>query len=197
MAATDRRAQLIDVAIDLFSKKGFGGTTTREIAAAAGVTEAIIFRHFATKQDLYKAILDTKCGIADAGNWPSDLRQSMDRNDDESVFRTLLTAIIEFKRKDPRFERLMLHAVLEGNELAMMHHKQFAMPIGAQLIEYVERRQQAGAIRAVDPKAVIFAVAGIAQFYANQKYLHQTGEIPLSDEAVIETFLSILMKGLR
>jgi len=91
----------------------------------------------------------------------------------------------------------MLHAVLEGNELAMLHHKQFAVPIGAQLIEYVERRQQAGAIRAVDPKAVIFAVAGIGQFYANQKYLHQTGEIPLSDEAVIEAFLSILMKGLR
>src|SRR6185312_8365305 len=93
MSATDRRAQLIDVAIDLFSKKGFAGTTTREIAAAAGVTEAIIFRHFATKQDLYKAILDTKCGIADGENWPSDLRQSMERNDDEGVFRTLLTAI--------------------------------------------------------------------------------------------------------
>jgi TetR/AcrR family transcriptional regulator len=197
MSGTDRRAQLIDVAIDLFSKKGFGGTTTREIAAAAGVTEAIIFRHFATKQDLYKAILDTKCGTPEGETWSFELRQAMDRNDDESVFRTLLTAIIEFKRKDPRFERLMLHAMLEGNELAMMHHKQFAVPIGEQLIEYVERRQQAGAIRAVDPKAVIFAVAGIAQFYANQKYLHQTGEIPLSDEAVIEVFLSILMKGVR
>jgi len=197
MSGTDRRAQLIDIAIDLFSKKGFAGTTTREIAAAAGVTEAIIFRHFATKQDLYKAILDTKCGTPEGETWSAELRQAMESNDDESVFRTLLTAIIRFKREDPRFERLMLHAVLEGNELAMMHHKQFAMPIGAQLVEYVERRQQAGAIRDVDPKAVIFAVAGIAQFYANQKYLHQAGEIPLSDEAVIEAFLSILMKGLR
>jgi TetR/AcrR family transcriptional regulator len=197
MSATDRRAQLIDVAIDLFSKKGFAGTTTREIAAAAGVTEAIIYRHFATKQDLYKAILDTKCGTAEGETWFSELRQAMERNDDESVFRTLLTAIIQFKRKDPRFERLMLHAVLEGNELATMHPKQFSMPIGAQLIEYVERRQHAGAIRDVDPKAVIFAVAGIAQFYANQKYLHRTGEIPLSDEAVIEAFLTILMKGVR
>jgi len=197
LPASDRRRQLLETALDFFSRKGYGGTTTKEIAAAAGVTEAIIFRHFATKQDLYKAILDTKCGIAEGENWSSGLRQSMERNDDEGVFRTLLTAIIEFKRKDPRFERLMLHAVLEGNELAMMHHKQFAVPIGAQLIEYVERRQHAGAIRAVDPKAVIFAVAGIAQFYANQKYLHQTGEIPLSDEAVIEAFLSILMKGLR
>jgi TetR/AcrR family transcriptional regulator len=34
----------------LFSKKGFRGTTTKEIAQAAGVSEAIIFRHFETKE---------------------------------------------------------------------------------------------------------------------------------------------------
>jgi len=48
MSGEDRRRQLIEVAIDLFSRRGFSGTTTREIALAAGVTEAIIFRHFAT-----------------------------------------------------------------------------------------------------------------------------------------------------
>src|ERR1039458_9227813 len=55
--ASDRRLQLIETALDFFSRKGFSGTTTKEIAAAAGVTEAIIFRHFPTKQDLYNAVL--------------------------------------------------------------------------------------------------------------------------------------------
>jgi TetR/AcrR family transcriptional regulator len=197
MPATDRRKQLIDVAIDLFSRKGFGGTTTREIAAAAGVTEAIIFRHFATKQDLYKAILDTRGATPDAQAWFSETRQYMDRNDDEGLFRALITAIIGFKRDDPRFERLMLHAALEGHELAIMHHNQFALPIGAQLIEYIERRQRDGALRRVDPKAVIFSVAGIAQYYAAQKYLYQCADIPMSDDDVAEAFLSILMKGLK
>jgi TetR/AcrR family transcriptional regulator len=197
MSATDRRNQLIDVAIDLFSRKGFGGTTTKEIAAAAGVTEAIIFRHFATKQDLYKAILDARCSAPDAQAWFSEAQQFMDANDDEGLFRALIATIIQCGRDDPRFERLMLHAALEGNELAIMHHNQFALPIGNKLIAYIEKRQQEGAIRQVDPKAIIFAVAGIAHYYAHQKYLHQSANIPMSDEAVIDAFLGIIMKGLK
>jgi TetR/AcrR family transcriptional regulator len=57
MAAEDRREQIIEVAVRLFSQKGFRGATTREIATAAGVNEAIIFRHFSTKSDLYAAII--------------------------------------------------------------------------------------------------------------------------------------------
>jgi len=197
MSAADRRNQLIDVAIDLFSRKGFGGTTTREIAAAAGVTEAIIFRHFATKQDLYKAILDARCANPDVQAWFSEAQQFIDANDDEGLFRSLIAKIVECKREDPRFERLMMHAALEGHELALMHHNQFAMPIGTRLIEYIAKRQKEGAIRPIDHTAVIFAVAGIAQFYAAQKYLYQCANIPISDDAIVDAFLDILMKGLK
>jgi len=197
MSATDRRNQLIDVAIDLFSRKGFAGTTTKEIAAAAGVTEAIIFRHFATKQDLYKAILDARISTPDAQAWFSEAQQFMDADDDEGLFRALITTIIQSKRDDPRFERLMLHAKLEGNELALMHHNQCALPVGKKLVAYIEKRQREGAIRKVDPLAVIFAVAGIADYYAHQKYLHQSATFPISDEAVTDAFLSIIMKGLK
>ena len=67
--------------------------------------------------------------------------------------------------------RVLLHAALEGNELAIMHHSQLAMPIGARLSEYIHAASS-GRLRPVDPKAVIFAVAGIAHYYAMQKYLH-------------------------
>ena len=60
MKADERREQILHTAIDLFSKKGFSGTTTKEIARAAGVSEAIIFRHFSKKSDIYHAILDDK-----------------------------------------------------------------------------------------------------------------------------------------
>jgi TetR/AcrR family transcriptional regulator len=197
MSATDRRNQLIDVAIDLFSRKGFAGTTTKEIAAAAGVTEAIIFRHFATKQDLYKAILDARCETPDSQAWFSEAQQFMDANDDEGLFRALITTIVQSKRDDPRFERLMLHAALEGNELAIMHHNQCALPVGKKLIAYIQKRQQEGAIRQLDPVAVIFSIVGMADFYAHQKYLHLSTSFPTSDEAVIDAFLAIVMKGLK
>src|SRR5260221_13120891 len=118
MDGEDRRRQLIEVAIDLFSQRGFAGTTTKEIAAAAGVTEAIIFRHFATKQDFYKAILDYKCGGEGAKDWMLETQAFMDRNDDEGLFRFLISTILQFYRHEPQFERLLIHAALEGHELA-------------------------------------------------------------------------------
>ncbi len=197
MAAEDRRRQLIETAIDLFSKKGFAGTTTREIAAAAGVNEAIIFRHFATKQDLYKAILDYKCNAPDKTEWMDEINTRMEANDDEGLFRTLIGKMIAFNREDPRFQRLMLHAALEGHEIAIIHHNQVKLPIGAKLVDYITRRQAAGALKACDPNAALYALAGIPQFYALQKYIYQSSDIPLTDEQVVDSFVQILLHGLR
>ncbi len=197
MAAEERRKQLIETAIDLFSQKGFGGTTTKEIAAAAGVTEAIIFRHFATKQDFYKAILDYKCNRSGADDWFAETQAFMDANDDEGLFRLLLAKIIGFNRDEPRFARLLMHAALEGHELAILHHTQMTLPIGAKFKEYIAKRQAAGEIKECNPALVIFALAGIAQYYALQKYVYQGGNIPYSDEEMIDGFLAIVMDGLR
>src|ERR1051326_4503164 len=65
MAGEDRKLQILAVAVSLFSQKGFRGTTTKEIAQAAGVSEAMVFRHFATKDELYTAILDHKACLHD------------------------------------------------------------------------------------------------------------------------------------
>jgi len=65
LSSDDRRRQLLGHAIALFSRHGFSGTRTKDIAAACGVSEAILFRHFATKEDLYHAILDTHEAAAD------------------------------------------------------------------------------------------------------------------------------------
>jgi AcrR family transcriptional regulator len=58
MAAADRRRQLVEAAIGVFTDGSYRGTTTAEIARAAGVSEPILYRHFASKRDLYLAALD-------------------------------------------------------------------------------------------------------------------------------------------
>src|SRR5512147_1443061 len=55
--AEDRRQQIIEVARDLFASRGFEGTTTRQLAEEIGINEALLFRHFSTKEDLYWAVL--------------------------------------------------------------------------------------------------------------------------------------------
>ena len=57
MAGDERRLQILRVAVTLFAHEGFRGTTTKKIAQAAGVSEAMVFRHFATKEELYAKYL--------------------------------------------------------------------------------------------------------------------------------------------
>jgi AcrR family transcriptional regulator len=58
MPAAERRQKLVETAIRVFSEGSYRGTTTAEIARAAGVSEPILYRHFASKRDLYLAALD-------------------------------------------------------------------------------------------------------------------------------------------
>ena len=50
---SERRAQILRTAASLFAQHGFAGTTTRQVAAAVGTSETVLFRHFPTKDALY------------------------------------------------------------------------------------------------------------------------------------------------
>src|SRR5690349_19696067 len=54
-----RRKELLHGAMLLFSEHGYEPTTTKSIAESCGVTEAVIFRYFPTKQDLFREVVDT------------------------------------------------------------------------------------------------------------------------------------------
>src|SRR5438309_10074180 len=58
--AAGRREQILSVATRSFARQGFQGTTTKQIAEHAGVTEALIFRHFPSKESLYWAVIRGK-----------------------------------------------------------------------------------------------------------------------------------------
>jgi AcrR family transcriptional regulator len=57
LTAEERRAAVLECACQIFAKGSYHGATTAEIARAAGVTEPILYRHFASKRDLYLACL--------------------------------------------------------------------------------------------------------------------------------------------
>src|SRR6266705_491038 len=52
----ERRAAIVRAVRNVFAEKGFDGTTTRELAQAAGVSEALLFKHFPNKESLYSAM---------------------------------------------------------------------------------------------------------------------------------------------
>jgi TetR/AcrR family transcriptional regulator, transcriptional repressor of aconitase len=57
----ERRKAIVAAAVPLFAKNGFAGTTTRELAEAASISEALLFKHFPSKKHLYGEILHLGC----------------------------------------------------------------------------------------------------------------------------------------
>ena len=59
--AEERRLAIVEAAKPLFARHGFAGTTTKQLARAAGVSEALVFQHFPSKAALYEEILRLGC----------------------------------------------------------------------------------------------------------------------------------------
>jgi AcrR family transcriptional regulator len=121
----------------------------------------------------------------------------MKRRDDEGLFRLIATEMIEEHRRDARFERLMLHASLEGHELATIYRSEFGLPIFATLRAYLDRRQRSGALRHIDSGAMIVAIAGMAHYYALNAENANPGGLNLKDDQIVEAFTRIMMDGIR
>ena len=69
LSSEQRRAAIVKAVQRVFAKKGFHGTTTRELADAAGVSEALLFRHFPNKEALYSAMQRSCCKEQDQGRF--------------------------------------------------------------------------------------------------------------------------------
>ena len=58
MTRAERHAAILDGAEQAFAARGFAATSMERVASASGITKLIVYRHFASKQDLYRAVLD-------------------------------------------------------------------------------------------------------------------------------------------
>ncbi|HYO64215.1 MAG TPA: helix-turn-helix domain-containing protein [Pyrinomonadaceae bacterium] len=206
MAAEDRRRQVVDVAMRLFSERGFRGTTTKEIAQAAGVSEAIIFRHFATKEELYTAIIDHKA----CSGGMADLRQpvvetikcavadEMKGKDDRAVFEHIALSMMRHHERDTEFLRLLFYSALEGHQLSQMFWDRNVSALYEFLGSYIRERQRDGAFREIDPLLVVRAFTGMIIHHSVTNTLWDKSRklLNVSNEDAARAFTDILLDGL-
>ena len=202
MSADERRAQILQVAIKLFSQKGFSGVTTKEIATTAGISEAIIFRHFATKNDLYDAILDYKAceGGMRTLPWKDETEKiALGKSGDFTVFYNLALNALKHHKEDVDFIRLLFHSALEGHELSEKFFDQFVSRIYEFISNYVARRQAEGAMRQIEPRLVVRAFLGMLIHHSLNNILWDKKRklLKISDEEAAHEFVRILLEGVR
>lgn len=199
MAGDERREQICEIAMRLFSNRGFSGTTTREIANTAGVSEATVFKHFANKDELYAAILDNKACNHGLDNPFAEIADKIEQKDDFGVFYGMALNALNKHREDSDFLRLMLHSALEGHELARGFFEGFITHIYDHLGAYIRQRQADGAFRRVEPRVVVRAFIGMFVHHSLNNILWDKEQklLKISNEDAAREFTEILLRGIK
>lgn len=201
MPADLRREQILRTAVDLFSQRGFKGTTTKEIAKAAGVSEAIIFRHFATKDELYGAILHSKSCQDGLHKFPWEgndvLQQAIRERDDFGVFYQLALQAMTNQQTDVGFMRLLFYSALEEHQLADRFFGEFVSQVYGFIGEYIRDRQQEGAMRDIEPRVVVRAFLGMLIHHSLNNILwdKQRRLLDITNEEAAKNFSEIVLRG--
>src|SRR5437016_1761566 len=161
--------------MELFARQGFEGTTTRQIADMGRVNEAIIFRHFPTKDDLYWAIIERRCQTSGRARIIQEkIRMG---GGDRRIFTSIAEGILRRKRDDVNITRLLLYCALERHELLNEFFRKYIAETYESLADYIRQRIAAGAFRKTDPLLAARGFLGmvvyhylIQELYGGEKY---------------------------
>ncbi len=201
MTGDKRREQILQTAVELFSQRGFRGTTTKEIARMAGVSEAMVFRHFANKDALYGAILDNK-GCQDGVHkfpWEENeaLKTAIEAKDDFAVFYNIGLDALNKHQSDAGFMRLLFYSALEEHELAERFFNEFVERIYQFISGYVILRQKDGAMREMNPRIVVRAFLGMLIHHSLNNILWDKRRtlLNITTEEAAKNFAEILLRG--
>ena len=181
------------VAKDIFARRGFDGTTTRQIAERAKVNEAIIFRHFPTKQDLYWAIIEHECELSAFQKALEDRLNS--GASDREIFAGIAEDSLLRRAKDSSLSRLLLYSALENHQLSQ---KFFETHVGCyyeQLAEFIRRRIDAGAFRKVDPLLAARGFLGMVVYHSMIQDLYGQKRVQHFDARHVSEVLTDIWLG--
>jgi AcrR family transcriptional regulator len=146
MTSDLRRQLILNAAKRCFARHGFAGTTTKSVAAAASISEGLLFKHFPTKSALYAEILAEECEADPA------LHRLLGK---EPSTETLVVLIREMVRhfqgvaeapdlQEAQRLRLMITSHLDDGEFARLIYDKIGKLIGPAFTASLQRAVEAG-----------------------------------------------------
>lgn len=192
-SAADRREQILDVATSLFAQQGFRGTTTRLIAERAAVNEALIFRHFPSKEELYWAVIERKI-VTSAPR--ERMRQNLEAGGkDLDVLSRVAFQVLERRSKDHTLSRLLLFSALEKHELSERFFRNYVADYFEVLARFVRKGIVAGRFRPVDPLLAARGFLGMVIYHSWIQELYGGKKVQDFDQRVVSRTLAGIWLG--
>ncbi len=191
LSGVERKKAIVEAAVRLFSEKGFRGTTTRELARSAGISEALLFQHFPSKKKLYQAIFEHKM----AERLPSLFEGMEPKGPPVSVLTGLALRIARQNEADPSLMRLLLYSALEGHGLSDLFFSRRTLPLMEFLKKYFSAHQEH--FKKIDPELAARIFLAMVFGYLQTRILFRIPQVfktPLKKS--VQTLASIFVGGM-
>src|SRR6185436_7281614 len=193
LPAAERRKRIVRGAMEAFAKSGFRGTRSRDVAKAAGVSEALIFKHFPNKRAMQKAIIEER--IRQTGDF---LSAELKKAPVQEALTAIAARIFEVSERDPHFMRLLYFAGLEGEPLAPMFFRRRVSGSIDEVAKLFRLWAQRGWVRkGVDARlfawsfmCCVFQLVAARSIFGVRKMSDRTG--PLADQVA-----TLFLQGVR
>jgi TetR/AcrR family transcriptional regulator len=184
-SAQPTRDRIMAAATDLFSERSFDGATTREMAARAGVTQPLLNYHFHSKEELWRAAVDS---LFEQLNRTLDERTTGLRGVDEVTSAKLrVREFVVFSARHPQLHRIIMQeSKADGPRMDYLVERH-VRPIYQRTIDLFESLARQGAVPPISPVHLYYIVTGAGPtMFVLAPECRRLSSLNPSDDAVIE-----------
>jgi len=169
---------VLSSAFALFAERGFDGTTTKEIASCAGVNEVTLFRHYGSKEALFRQVVFQ--------NLPMDRVRSVVDFDDGGPLEEMLVrnaqAVLEVLKENRHIFMMLVGEVWRHPELKVEVNDEVFEQAVRFLAEHMKGLMTKGRLRPIDAEVAARTWIGVVQSHYLMHYLVGPGDIGAAEE---------------
>ena len=189
----DRREDILQASLHLFAEKGFHGTSMRDIAREAEITEGLIYHYFESKRDLFRAIIDEYSFLPLLRTLP-ELAQQLDTR---ALLIVLARGFFDVLKQNTELARVLLQEVQVFPEEKEAFFTDAVNESITELARILEARMNDRAKAQVDPamSARIFFNSLLA-FFVEQEILGGKHMLPADETSYVEHLVDMFVKRL-
>jgi len=175
------RQKLLDAAMELFGSKGYHATPVVEITMGAGVAQGTFYIYFASKLEIYRALVDKL--TRDIRRF---IRQQVGHLENRlDIEREGFRAYFAYAKQNRSLYRIIREAEFVDNELYQNHYRSIAEGYIAGLKKAID----AGQIRAINPSTVAYCLMGMGEFMGLRWILWEKKEVTDDDLSALMDFV--------
>ncbi len=155
-------AKILKAAVDLFSRKGFYGTSITEIASISGLPKANVYYYFPSKKDIYTRLIEKVLA-----GWDEALEHITLDRDPREALGDYVKAKLEYSRRNAIESRFFANEMLRGGQFFSIRQKTHMRNVTRKHVEVLNQWIANGKMTAVDPNHFFIMLWGATEYYAN------------------------------